>query len=101
MVRMSELLSQYVKETTRRLVDYPDEVDVDAVVSTKNVILQIKTNPKDCGKVIGRKGRTIDALKTITLAIKNTNFPNDVRHVFLEVLEDERKNFTYHKNGGI
>ena len=101
MARMSELLSQYVKETTRKLVDYPDEVDVDAVVSTKNVILQIKTNPKDCGKVIGKKGRTIDALKTITLAIKNTNFPNDVRHVFLEDLEDEAKNFTYHKNGGV
>lgn len=100
MAKMSELLSQYVKETIRKLVDYPDEVDVDAVVSTKNVILQIKTTPKDCGKVIGKKGRTIDALKTITLAIKNTNFPNDIRHVFLEVLEDEVKNFTYHKNGG-
>ena len=95
MVRMSEVLSQYVKETVKKLVDYPDEVNVNAVVSTKNVILQIKTKLKDCGKVIGKKGRTIDALKTITLAIKKTNFPDDVRHVFLEVLEDETKNFTW------
>ncbi|RKX63683.1 MAG: hypothetical protein DRP42_07315 [Tenericutes bacterium] len=93
MARMSELLSQFVEETTKKLVDYPDVVHVEAAVSTKNVILQIKTDPKDCGKVIGKKGRTIDALKTITLAIKNTNFPSDVRHVFLEVLEDERKSF--------
>lgn len=95
MVRMSELLSQFVEETTKKIVDHPDEVSVQAVVSTKNVILQIKTNPEDCGKVIGKKGRTIDALKTITLAIKNTTFPADVRHVFLEVLEDETKNFSY------
>ena len=53
MVRMSEVLSQYVKETVKKLVDYPDEVNVNAVVSTKNVILQIKTKLKDCGKVIG------------------------------------------------
>lgn len=32
---------------------------------------------------------TIDALKTLTIGIKNSNFPEDRRKVILEVMEDE------------
>ena len=47
---------------------------------------------EDFGKIIGRKGRTIDALKTISLAIKNTHFCSDTRKVSLELIEDEPHN---------
>jgi predicted RNA-binding protein YlqC (UPF0109 family) len=62
-------------------------------VSTKNVIIQIKSLKSDLGKIIGKKGRTIDSLKTITLAIKNTHFPSDTRRVSLEIIEDETASF--------
>ena len=64
-------------------------------ISTKTVIVQIKVEKTDCGKIIGKHGRTIESLKVICLAAKNTQFPNDSRRVVLEVLEDENTDFTY------
>lgn len=97
---MSELLKSFVENTTKQLVDNPDDVDINVVVSTKSVIVQIKVSKSDCGKVIGKKGRSIDALKVIALAIKNTRYPDDSRKVSLEILEDEASNFSYRKQGG-
>ena len=100
MESMSEMLKKYVEETIKKIVDKPKEVEVDVSVSTKTIIVQIKVARDECGKVIGKHGRTVDALKTICLAIKNTNFSGDSRHVLLEVLEDENSNFSYRLRGG-
>ncbi len=97
---MSELLNEFVSNTTKQLVDNPDEVRVHVAVSTKTVIVQIRVAQQDCGKVIGKKGRTIDALKVIALAIKNTRFPEDSRKVNLEILEDEKSSFSYNRETG-
>ena len=97
MGEMTSLLRDYVNETIKRLVDKPDEIGVDVSVSTKTIIVQIKVAKSDCGKVIGRGGRNIDALKVLSLAIKNTKFPDDLRRVSLEVLEDETSEFNYKK----
>jgi len=93
---MSELLVEFVETTVKKLVDKPEEVRINVVVSTKSVIVQIRVSKEDCGKVIGKKGKTIDALKVIALAIKNTRFP-DSRRVSLEILEDESSSFSYRR----
>jgi predicted RNA-binding protein YlqC (UPF0109 family) len=92
---MSDLLQSYVAETTKKIVDNPDEVQVSSSISTKAVILQIRVAQSDCGKIIGKRGKTIDSIKVICLAMKNTNFPEDSRRVMLEVLEDENTSFSY------
>lgn len=95
MGEMTSLLKDYVESTTRKVVDEPEAVVVTASISTKAIIIQIKVEASDCGKIIGKRGRTIDALKVLCLAIKNTNFPEDSRRVMLEVLEDENSSFSY------
>jgi len=97
MANMSDILKEVVEYNTKNIVDSPDDVEVKATVSTKAVIIQVRVHDKDCGKIIGRHGRTIDALKIICLATKNTQFPNDSRRVMLEVLEDEDSKFNYNK----
>ena len=92
---ISDLLNDNVEKLTKQIVDNPEEVYVNSSVSTKAVIIQIKVSRRDCGKIIGKKGRTIDAMKVLCLAIKNTNFPEDSRRIMLEVLEDEDSEFTY------
>jgi predicted RNA-binding protein YlqC (UPF0109 family) len=94
---MSDMLRDFVKDTTEKIVDKPEDVDVKTTVSTKAVIVQVRVDDKDCGKIIGRRGRTIDALKVLCLAIKNTQFPSDSRRVMLEVLEDENSQFNYNQ----
>jgi predicted RNA-binding protein YlqC (UPF0109 family) len=95
MQTMSELLKNYVETTTKQLVDDADEVVISVVISTKTVIIQIKTAKQDCGKVIGKKGRTVEAIKILVLAIKNTHFPEDSRRVSVEIIEDETSHFSY------
>jgi len=97
MAIMSDMLKEVVEYNTKNIVDNPDDVEVKATVSTKAVIIQVRVHDRDCGKIIGRHGRTIDAMKIICLATKNTQFPNDSRRVMLEVLEDEESKFNYNK----
>jgi hypothetical protein len=92
---MSNLLKEQVESFTKLVVDTPGEVRVSSSVSTKAVIIQIKVEKQDCGKIIGKRGRTIEALKVLILAVKNTQFPEDSRRIMLEVLEDENSSFTY------
>jgi predicted RNA-binding protein YlqC (UPF0109 family) len=95
MGEMSNLLQDYVENNTKLVVDRPEAVEVNVSVSTKAIIIQIRVHSTDCGKIIGKRGRTIDALKVLCLAIKNTNYPEDSRRVMLEVLEDENTGFSY------
>ncbi len=100
MAGMAEILKDYVEKTTRLVVDEPEAVSVGASVSTKAVIIQIKVDESDCGKIIGKHGRTIESLKVLCLAIKNTTFPNDSRRVVIEVLEDEDSDYRFKNTGG-
>jgi len=95
MANMSELLASFIEREAKLVVDKPELVKVISSITTKAVILQIKVDQTDCGKIIGKQGRTIDAFKVLCLAIKNTQFPGDSRRVMLEVLEDEDSSFSY------
>jgi len=90
---MSEILQKFVDSTIKKIVDNPDNVKTTTTVSTKSVIVQIKSEQEDLGKIIGKKGRTIESLKILTLAIKNTQFPRDTRRVVLEIIEDEDSSY--------
>lgn len=88
LTHMVQTVSDAVKDIVKKLVDDPESVVIETSTSTKNVILQLKVDKNDFGKVIGKKGRTIESLKVIGSAIKKTNFPDDSRNVIVEILED-------------
>ena len=92
-MNMSEILQDYVDSTIKQIVDNPEMIKTITTVSTKSVIIQIKSAQEDLGKIIGKKGRTIESLKILTLAIKNTHFPRDTRRISLEIIEDESSSF--------
>lgn len=52
----------------RSLVDRPEAVSVTAVEGEQSVVLEIRVDPDDVGKVIGRQGRIIHALRVVTKA---------------------------------
>ena len=49
----------------RALVDEPDEVRVFIIEDDDPVTLELEVAPDDLGKVIGKRGRTAKALRTI------------------------------------
>lgn len=52
----------------RQLVDLPDEVEVREVEGERSIILELRVAPEDMGKVIGRQGKTAQAIRTLVKA---------------------------------
>jgi predicted RNA-binding protein YlqC (UPF0109 family) len=51
------------------LVDYPDEVEVTETQGENDqVVYEVSVHPEDMGKVIGKRGRIIRSLRTLTRA---------------------------------
>lgn len=61
---MKELLEYLAKA----LVDNPDDVEIEVIEGERSVILQLKVNQDDIGKVIGKQGRIAQALRTLVKA---------------------------------
>ena len=92
---ISDLLKEYIEQSVRNLVDKPEEVKITCSISTKLVIIQIEVEASDRGKIIGKGGRIIDALKVIVSAMKNARFPKDPKKVALEIVENEDVKLSY------
>ena len=54
-----------VEVVVRALVDNPDAVRVTETERRGVTMLELKTAPGDMGKIIGRQGRTVSALRTL------------------------------------
>lgn len=61
---MKELLETIVKP----LVGNPDEVNVTLVEREDADVLELRVNPSDMGKVIGKQGRIAKAIRTVIRA---------------------------------
>lgn len=61
---MKELL-EYV---ARELVENPDAVEVTEIEDDRGLLLRLKVDPEDMGKVIGKGGRTARAIRAVVKA---------------------------------
>jgi len=53
----------------RELVDYPEQVSVEVKESEATTIFELSVAKVDLGKIIGKHGRTADAIRTIVGAV--------------------------------
>lgn len=61
-------MKQLAEYIVKSLVDNSDKVEISEMESEKSVILEIKVDESDIGKVIGREGRIIKSIRTILQA---------------------------------
>jgi len=61
---MKDLITEIVKA----LVDQPDEVSVNEIGGDHTSVLEVRVAKTDMGKVIGKQGRTAQAIRTIMSA---------------------------------
>jgi len=62
---MKELLIYIAKN----LVDYPDEVSVTEREADSETVYELRVNPSDMGKVIGRQGRIAKEIRAIMRSV--------------------------------
>ncbi len=61
-------LENLVLVLARSLVEEPDRVELSSTETDSRVDLEIRVAPEDMGKIIGRGGRTIRAIRTVAKA---------------------------------
>jgi len=61
-------MKDLVLQITKALVDHPEDVRVARMEHNNHTLLEITVNPEDVGKVIGKQGRIIKALRTVVKA---------------------------------
>ena len=61
---MKDLITEIVKA----LVDQPGEVSVDEIGGSHTTVLEVRVAKTDMGKIIGKQGRTAQAMRTILSA---------------------------------
>ena len=59
------MLADALEHLVRGIVDNPDDVRVNARTLRRGDVLEVRVNPADLGRVIGRNGRTARALRTV------------------------------------
>jgi predicted RNA-binding protein YlqC (UPF0109 family) len=58
-------MKDLIEAIAKALVDNPDQVTVRAVEGEQVTVLELRVNPSDLGKVIGKQGRTARSIRTI------------------------------------
>jgi uncharacterized protein len=76
---MKELVERLVKT----LVDNPDGVQVTEVMGNNVIIIEVKVDKSDMGKVIGKHGQTASAIRTLL----NATSAKLKKRAVLEILE--------------
>jgi uncharacterized protein len=76
-------MNQLIETIVKPLVDFPDDVKVDAVEEDQRVTYKLSVNKMDMGKVIGKQGRVAKAIRTVVYAAGSTQ----QKKIFLEISE--------------
>lgn len=66
-------MKAFIESIAKELVDQPDSVMIEESVRDDKVIYIIRVAHIDIGKMIGKKGRTAFALRTIASAVGKKN----------------------------
>lgn len=85
-IEKGEVMKEFVEFISKKLVDNPDAVDVSFIEGKSTAIIELRVAPEDVGKVIGKSGRTANALRTLLSAVASRNH----QKIVLEIIEENR-----------
>ena len=76
----------HLKELTlhmaQAVVNYSDRVEVEEVEGSSMIVLELKVDPDDMGRIIGKEGRVANAMRTLL----RTSAAKDGKRVNLEIV---------------
>ena len=70
----------------KKIVDHPEDIKVDEITEESRTILQIRANQEDIGKIIGKSGRIIKALRDLIKLMATK------QNIYVDVVLDESTN---------
>ena len=76
-------MKDLITEIVQAIVDRPEEVSVTEIAAEHITVFELRVAKSDMGKVIGKRGRMAEAIRTI---LKAASGKNRTRYV-LEIIE--------------
>ena len=61
-------MQEFLDYVVKGLVEYPDEVAIPPVERNGMTIYELRVNPADMGRIIGKQGVTINAIRSLLQA---------------------------------
>jgi len=62
-------MKEFVEYIVKNLVDSPESVKVQCFEGERGMIVEVRVHSDDVGKVVGKRGATINAIRTIAMMI--------------------------------
>lgn len=81
---------EFLETIVKALVEKPEDVVVERTIDERGVLLTLKVNPEEMGKIIGKQGQTARSLRTLLRIMGNKNNS----YVNLKVYEPEKEGRT-------
>lgn len=79
-------MQEFLTFVLRQLIDFPEEMVLTKHEAPKKTIFKLQLRKSDIGKVIGKQGQTIIAIRNLLAAAASRHGERAV----LEIVEDER-----------
>jgi predicted RNA-binding protein YlqC (UPF0109 family) len=76
-------MKDLIQRIVQTMVDNPEEVEISEIEGDQITVLELRVAKTDIGKVIGKKGRNVRAIRTILSAAS----AKVKKHTALEILE--------------
>jgi len=76
-------LKELIKHIVHALVDHPEQIAISEIEGKQSTVLEIKVAKEDIGKIIGKQGRTAQAIRTIL----NAASAKAKKRTIMEILE--------------
>ena len=84
MVELTESIVGLVDAVVRPLVEFPEDLELEGSEDQDgNILVEIRVNEEDAGKVIRRQGRVIKAVRTLARAAAS----REDAHVEVELID--------------
>ncbi len=76
-------MKELIKYIVCALVDHPEDVRITEVDGERTVVFELQCNAEDIGKIIGKSGKTVGAIRTLI----STVAARSGKRAMLEVVE--------------
>ena len=76
-------MKHLLETIAKSLVDNPDAVDITEIDGERTIIFELRCDPQDIGKIIGKSGKTVGAMRTLL----NSMAAKQGRKAVLEVVD--------------
>jgi hypothetical protein len=77
-------MQEFLDFVLRQIVDYPEDIVITKVEAPRKIVFQLRVRKSDIGKVVGKHGQTIAAIRSLLTAAASRHG----QKAFLDIIED-------------